>query len=230
MPSLLLKNKNKYGKTPGQLFSEEHKQLLKEVEAWMKDTANYCMIVAALIATVMFAAAFTVPGSNNSDEGTPIMIKLNAFAVFVTSDAVALFTSIVSIIMFLSILTSRYTEDDFLVSLPAKLLCGLTALFISIVSMLVAFAATFFLVYNYHRLYEPKVIAAFAGLPVALFAILHFMLWLDTARSTCSSKFLFRPGKHRIYKEQIRHNRGAGFIFGLQSVKLNAFCLSGFAN
>ncbi|XP_060185800.1 uncharacterized protein LOC132615249 [Lycium barbarum] len=215
VPSSFLKNKNKDGKTPGQLFSEEHKHLLKEGEAWMKDTANYCMIVAALIATVMFAAAFTVPGGNNSDEGTPVMLKSNAFAVFVTSDAVALFSSIISIIMFLSILTSRYTEDDFLVALPAKILCGLTALFISIVSMLVAFAATFFLVYNYHRAYEPKVIAAFTGLPVALFAGLQFSLWLDTAKSTCSSKFLFTPGKHRIYNKQICHNRGAGYSFSL---------------
>ncbi|XP_059309485.1 uncharacterized protein LOC132060466 [Lycium ferocissimum] len=213
VPSSLLKDKNKDGKTPGQLFSEEHKQLLKEGEAWMKDTANYCMIVAALIATVMFAAAFTVPGGNNNDDGTPIMLKSNAFAVFVTSDAVALFSSIISIIMLLSILTSRYTEDDFLVALPAKILCGLTALFISIVSMLVAFAATFFLVYNYHRAYKPKVIAAFAGLPVALFAGLQFSLWLDTAKSTCSSKFLFTPGKHRIYNKQICHNREAGYIF-----------------
>ncbi|KAJ8545184.1 hypothetical protein K7X08_017767 [Anisodus acutangulus] len=214
VPSSLLKSVNKDGKTPGQLFTEEHKLLLKEGERWMKDTSNSCMIVATLIATVMFAAAFTVPGGNNSDEGTPILLKQNAFAVFVISDAVALFSSIVSIIMFLSILTSRYTEVDFLVSLPAKLLFGLTTLFVAIVSMLVAFAATFFLVYNYHRAYEPKLIAAFAGVPVALFAILQYRLWLDTAKSTYLSKFLFRPGKHRIYNKQIRHNKGASYIFG----------------
>ncbi|KAK4347510.1 hypothetical protein RND71_033849 [Anisodus tanguticus] len=214
VPSSLLKSENKDGKTPGQLFTEEHKLLLKEGERWMKDTSNSCMIVATLIATVMFAAAFTVPGGNNSDEGTPILLKQNAFAVFVISDAVALFSSIVSIIMFLSILTSRYTEVDFLVSLPAKLLFGLTTLFVAIVSMLVAFAATFFLVYNYHRAYEPKLIAAFAGVPVALFAILQYRLWLDTAKSTYLSRFLFRPGKHRIYNKQIRHNRGASYIFG----------------
>ncbi|KAK4368285.1 hypothetical protein RND71_012077 [Anisodus tanguticus] len=199
VPPSLHRSKNRDGKTPRQLFTEEHKQLLKEGERWMKDTANSCMIVATLIATMVFAAAFTVPGGNNGDIGTPIMLKLNAFAVFVISDAVALCGSIVSIIMFLSILTSRYAEDDFLVSLPAKLLFGLTALFVSIVSMLLAFVATFFLVYNNHRAWEPKLIAAFAGVPVALFGCLQYKLWFDVAKSTYWSKYLFRQGKHSLY-------------------------------
>ncbi|XP_060195687.1 uncharacterized protein LOC132624937 [Lycium barbarum] len=199
VPPSLLRKKNKEGKTPRQLFTEEHKQLLKEGERWMKDTANSCMIVAALIATIMFAAAFTIPGGNNSDIGTPILLKLNAFTAFVTSDAVALFSSIVSIIMFLSILTSRYAENDFLVSLPAKLLFGLTALFVSIVSMLVAFVATFFLVYNNHVAWEPKLITACAGVPVALFGCLQYKLWFDVAKSTYWSKYFFRQGKHSLY-------------------------------
>ncbi|XP_015063816.1 uncharacterized protein LOC107009067 [Solanum pennellii] len=86
--------------------------------------------------------------------------------VFVISDAVALVSSIVSIIMFLSILTSRYAEDDFLMSLPAKLFFGITALFVSIVSMLLAFTSTFFLVYSNLTNWEPKLIAACACIPV----------------------------------------------------------------
>ncbi|XP_016494976.1 uncharacterized protein LOC107814134 isoform X5 [Nicotiana tabacum] len=199
VPLSFLRMKNNDGKTPRQLFTEEHQLLLKEGERWMKDTANSCMIAATLIATMVFAAGFTLPGGNNSDLGTPVMLTLKGFSVFVISDAVALFSSIVSIIMFLSILTSRYTEDDFLVSLPAKLLFGLTTLFVSIVSMLLAFAATFFLVYNNHMAWQPKLIAAFAGVPVALFGCLQYKLWFDVAKSTYWSKYLFRPGKHSLY-------------------------------
>ncbi|XP_060192872.1 uncharacterized protein LOC132622304 [Lycium barbarum] len=199
VPPSHLRMKNKDGKTPRQLFTEEHKQLLKQGEMWMKDTANSCMIVATLIATMVFAAGFTVPGGNNGDNGIPILLKLNAFAVFVISDALALFGSIVSIIMFLSILTSRYAEDDFLVSLPAKLLFGLTTLFVSIVSMLVAFAATFFLVYSNHVAWEPKLVAACAAIPVALFGCLQYKLWFDVAKSTYWSKYHFRQGKHTLY-------------------------------
>ena len=98
----------------------------------------------------------------------------------------------------MSILTSRYAEDDFLVSLPAKLFFGLTMLFVSIVSMLVAFTATFVLIYSSHIGWEPKLIAACAGVPVALFGCLQFNLWFDVAKSTCSSKFLFRSEKHKL--------------------------------
>ncbi|KAK4347509.1 hypothetical protein RND71_033848 [Anisodus tanguticus] len=198
VPPLILRKENNDGKTPRQLFTEEHQLLLKEGERWMRDTANYCMIVATLIATVMFAAAFTVPGGNNDDKGTPIMLGLKGFTVFVVSDAMATFSSIVSIIMYLSIPTSCYTEDDFLVSLPKKLLYGLTTLFASIVGMLVAFATTFFLVYNNHTAWEPKLIAAFGAVPVALFGFLDNKLWWDTVKTTYWSKYLFKERKHRL--------------------------------
>uniref|UniRef100_M1CES6 Ankyrin repeat-containing protein n=2 Tax=Solanum tuberosum TaxID=4113 RepID=M1CES6_SOLTU len=197
VPPSVRKRRNKDGKTPRELFTEEHKLLLKDGEKWMKDTANSCMIVATLIATMVYPAGFTVPGGYNSDNGIPILLKLYGFRIFVISDAVALFSSIVSIIMFLSILTSRYAEDDFLASLPAKLFFGLTALFVSIVSMLVAFTATFILNYRKHTGWEPKLIVACAGVPVALFGCLQYKLWFDVAKSTYWTKFLFRSGKHK---------------------------------
>ncbi|KAH0736947.1 hypothetical protein KY290_035652 [Solanum tuberosum] len=198
VPPFLLKVKNLDEKTPRELFTEEHKQLLKDGEKWMKDTAKSCMLVASLIATMVFAVGFTVPGGNNSNNGIPVLLNSKGFMVFVISDAVALFSSIVSIIMFLSILISRYGEDDFLVSLPAKLFVGLTALFLSIVTMLVAFAATFFLVYSNHTIWEPKFIVVCAGIPIALFGCLQYKLWFDVARSTYRSKFLFRLDKHKV--------------------------------
>ncbi|KAJ9557501.1 hypothetical protein OSB04_012115 [Centaurea solstitialis] len=62
MPPSYRKRKNKDGLTPHELFTNEHKELLFAAEKWMKDTASQCMVVAALIATIVFAAAFTVPG------------------------------------------------------------------------------------------------------------------------------------------------------------------------
>ncbi|KAK4729699.1 hypothetical protein R3W88_022687 [Solanum pinnatisectum] len=98
VPPIYHKLRNNDGKTPNELFTEEHKLLLKEGKRWMKDAANSYMIVATLIATMV-------------DNGIPILLKLNGFTVFIISDAVALFSSIVSIIMFLSILTSLYDND-----------------------------------------------------------------------------------------------------------------------
>lgn len=117
--------KNAEGKTPAVVFSETHQKLVSEGEKWMKETATSCTVVAALIATVVFAAAITVSGGNDQNDGTPLFIKntqhqnqQKAFAVFGVFDAISLFSSVASILMFLSILTSRYSEVDFLRALP----------------------------------------------------------------------------------------------------------------
>ncbi|KAL2494116.1 ankyrin repeat-containing protein NPR4-like [Forsythia ovata] len=51
---------------------------------------------------------------NNNNTGTPIFLNDKSFIIFSISDALALFSSVTSILMFLSILTSRYAEEDFL--------------------------------------------------------------------------------------------------------------------
>ena len=187
------------GKTAKQIFTEEHEYLQREGEEWMKGTANYCMIVATLITTVVFASVFTVPGGSYQDTGTPIFLKAKWFRVFFISDAIALVSSSSSILIFLSILTSRYTEKDFLVSLPSKLVLGLTTLFVSIVGMVVAFSATGFLVFKSEMTRLPIVIIALAGYPILLFVSLHYELWVDIIRSTYLSRFLFRPRKNRLF-------------------------------
>ncbi|KAJ6421935.1 hypothetical protein OIU84_026966, partial [Salix udensis] len=52
------------------------------------------LVVAALIATVTFAAAFTLPGGYKSDKGTAILAKKAAFIVFLISDAISMVLSI----------------------------------------------------------------------------------------------------------------------------------------
>ncbi|KAI9196778.1 hypothetical protein LWI28_026931 [Acer negundo] len=98
--------KNTEGRTPRELFTIEHKKLLHSGEEWMKNTTNSCMVVATLIATVIFSAAFTVPGGNNDKTGIPLHLMETVFHVFAISDAIALSFSSISILMFLSILTS----------------------------------------------------------------------------------------------------------------------------
>lgn len=190
VPKSFHEMKNIDGKTPKELFSEEHRALMKEGEEWMRGTANSCIIAATLIATMVFAAAFTVPGGNNSDKGTPVFIKRSSFTVFTISDAVAMFSSIVSITMFLSILISRYAEEDFRVSLPSKLLFGLASLFVSIVGMLVAFAVAFFLIYDIA--WQPILISVFAGFPFILFLGLNLKLSYDTSKPITLSLLNFK--------------------------------------
>ena len=59
----------------------------EEKEAISKARESH-LVVAALIATVTFAAAFTLPGGYKSDQGTALLAKKAAFIVFVISDAI----------------------------------------------------------------------------------------------------------------------------------------------
>ncbi|KAL0333703.1 UNVERIFIED_CONTAM: hypothetical protein Sangu_1526500 [Sesamum angustifolium] len=184
---------NKDEKTPKMVFTEQHKMLKEEGEKWMKDTANSCMIAAALIVTVMFAAAITVPGGNNSTSGFPIFSGNSAFIVFAISDAVSLFTSATSLLMFLAILTSRYAEEDFLYVLPKRLIVGLGTLFLSISSMMVAFSATLYLVFGRKEAWVLIPVGALARFPITSFALLQFPLLVELIYST------YGPG---IFKQQ----------------------------
>ncbi|XP_055803112.1 ankyrin repeat-containing protein ITN1-like [Solanum dulcamara] len=191
--------KDSKGRTPGILFTEEHKELVKEGEKWMKETASSCMLVAALITTVMFAAIFTVPGGNNNDTGTAIFLKEKAFIIFSMMDALALFSSVISILMFLSILTSRYAEEDFLCTLPKRLIIGFITLFVAIAAMLVAFCSSFFIVLGHQMAWVMIPAAALASIPITLFAFLQFPLLADMIRSSYGSGIFTFTSKDTIY-------------------------------
>ncbi|CAL5410523.1 unnamed protein product [Camellia sinensis] len=186
------------GQTPRMLFTKEHMGLVKAGERWMKGTASSSMLVAALITTVMFAAIFTVPGGNNNN-GIPNFLQAKTFMLFAISDAFALFSSVTAILMFLSILTSRYAEEDFLESLPKRLIIGLTTLFFSIASMLVAFSATFFIVLGHQLAWVVIPVALTACIPVTLFAFLQFPLLADMVSSTYGSGIFARRNRDTLY-------------------------------
>jgi hypothetical protein len=128
---------------PRELFTKNHKNLMKEGEQWMKDTSTSCTVVGALIVTItiMFAVAFTVPGGYNQNTGIPMFLNEKSFMLFIVFDSLSLFSATTSVLMFLGILTSRYAEEDFLKSLPTKMIIGLSTLFFSIASMMIAFCA-----------------------------------------------------------------------------------------
>ncbi|KAG8644407.1 protein ACCELERATED CELL DEATH 6 [Manihot esculenta] len=185
--------------TPRMVFTAEHKDLVEKGEKWMKDTATSCATVAALVVTVVFAAAFTVPGGNNSDVGIPIYLKETSFMIFAVSDTLGLFSSSTSLLMFLGILTSRYSEEDFLRALPMRLSIGLIALFFSIASMLTAFTAAFHLVLFHRVRWITIPIGLLACAPVTLFALLQFPLLVEIVSSTFGPSIFYKESEEIIF-------------------------------
>ncbi|KAG6683585.1 hypothetical protein I3842_12G021600 [Carya illinoinensis] len=177
------KTKNKNGFTPQQLFTRNHENMMKEGEKWMKDTAGSCTVVGALIITIMFAVTFTIPGGNNQDTGLPIFLKKSLFGVFMISDALSFFLSSTSVLMFLGILTSRYTEDDFLEYLPRQMIIGLFTLFCSIATMMITFASALLIILHEQlRISIPLI--CLGGVPVIFFLWIQFPILKDMVIST----------------------------------------------
>ena len=64
------------------LFTKRHKDLAKEGERWMKETATSYTVVDALIVTIMFVVVFTVPGSLRQDTRYPMFLDSKLFVFF----------------------------------------------------------------------------------------------------------------------------------------------------
>lgn len=182
------------------VFRREHKKLRKEGEEWMKKTADSYTITAALIITIVFAAAITVPGGNDSDTGKAIYAPKPSFIIFAVSDAISLFTSTTSLLLFLSILTARYAEEDFLYKLPKRLILGLAMLFLSVSSMMVAFSATLYLTFGQGKAWILIPIATLTCLPIASFVTLQLPLLVDLIFSTYGCRIFVKHNDCRIKK------------------------------
>ncbi|KAJ8755731.1 hypothetical protein K2173_024275 [Erythroxylum novogranatense] len=191
--------KNKAGKTPREVFTDEHKELVKKGEEWMKATASSCTVVAALVVTVVFAAGFTLPGGNNSENGTPIFLHDLSFLIFTVSNALGLFASSTSVLMFLGILTSRYSEEDFLRALPMRMCIGLITLFLSMAFMLAAFSCALQMVLVHRLKWVVGPIILLASIPVTLFGFLQFPLLVEIVSSTFGPSIFHRQSKEIIY-------------------------------
>ncbi|XVE94266.1 hypothetical protein REPUB_Repub01dG0266800 [Reevesia pubescens] len=189
--------RNAEGLTPWGLFVKEHESLKRVGEDWFRRTSNSLLVVATLLFVVAFAAILTVPSDVKDDTAEPIFQQKMSFRVFVITDAIALLSSASSILMFLSILTSRYAEDDFIKRLPCTLVFGLGTLFVSIGTTVTVLVTTVFLVYHqYGAIWVPTLVAIFASVPVLLFAFLNFPLFVDLWNSTFGSMSLFCGPKH----------------------------------
>ncbi|KAG6619508.1 uncharacterized protein LOC122293343 isoform X3 [Carya illinoinensis] len=185
---------NKDNLTPRQLFTKNHEDMMEKGEKWMKDTASSCTVVGALIVTIMFTVAFTVPGGYNQNYGFPIFLKKKLFMLFIITDALSLFSSSTSVLMFLGILTSRYAEKDFLKSLPKKMIIGLSALFLSIATMMIAFSAALLIMLS-DQLQIAIPLICLTGVPAFIFVWIQFPILKDMFMSTLFPRILNRKMK-----------------------------------
>ncbi|KAA8531043.1 hypothetical protein F0562_005752 [Nyssa sinensis] len=140
-------------------------------------------------------AAFTEPGGYNGSTGVPIYLHRDSFMVFIISDAFSLFSSATSVLMFLGILKSRYTEEEFLVSLPRKLIIGVFTLFVSITTMMLTFGTAIFISLHNRLSWISIPIVLLASVPVMIFVFPQVPLLYEILISTYGPSIFDRAKK-----------------------------------
>ncbi|XP_073004744.1 uncharacterized protein [Typha latifolia] len=136
-------------------------QIENETEATkggnLKSPAKSLMVCSILIATVTFAAAFTVPGGYKAD-GTPILAMRFGFKAFIITNALAFLLSVIATfwLAFANIAVARNeqqphnntsTSREFLLWTPHNLIAMSTrSMILAAILMLVAFAAAIYAV------------------------------------------------------------------------------------
>nr|DAD22446.1 TPA_asm: hypothetical protein HUJ06_023909 [Nelumbo nucifera] len=197
LPPLHQQAKNMDNKTPRMLFNDSHKELFKEGEEWMKQTAEACMVVATLVASVMLSATLALPGATKSDSGISIFIDRYNFNTFVMTNLISLLFSSSSLIAFLSIYITRFAEQDFLVILPWILCIGLLFLYISIASMIANFMSTILMVLRHEMKWVMIPPACLAILPIAILSMRQLPALFQMMLSTYSLG-IFTQQKKRL--------------------------------
>jgi hypothetical protein len=185
---------NNEGKTAEELFKESHNDQLENAQKWIKETTQSCSTVAALVATVVFAAAYTVPGGSD-ENGTPNFINSPYFLVFTISDVLSLASSLTSLVIFLSLLTSPFELQEFHISLPQKLLCGFTFLFFAVITTILSFGATILIPIQSEKKLTTLLLSIAAFLPVLIFAIMQFRLYVSFMGSTYNNLKITRKAR-----------------------------------
>ncbi|KAG4384092.1 hypothetical protein GLYMA_13G213800v4 [Glycine max] len=194
MPPNFYERYNENGQTAKQVFISTHERLTKEGGKWLSKTSESCSLVAALVATVAFTTSTAVPGGPNQNTGYPLFQGRLAFNIFAVASLVALCSSVTALVLFLSILTSRFQEKDFAMDLPRKLLLGLTTLFTSIASVLVSFCAGHFFIVEDELKFAVYPIYVATCLPVSFFAFVQLPLYFDLSLA------MIRKVPQRSYK------------------------------
>ncbi|KAH6758232.1 hypothetical protein C2S51_018467 [Perilla frutescens var. frutescens] len=215
VPPLFLEKRNTDGHKPRELFWMEHKNLFEESMKHLKSTSESCLLVATIILTVVFAAAFAPPGGYDR-KGVPILLTNSWFTSFVIFEVLALFSSTYSILTFWSILSSNYEEDQFLSS-PNHMRHALSALLFSVLCAISAFLSGFFLVFVQRR----KALVVSFMLPVYVWLVVgvsfqFFKLFPKTNLLEYYSRMGASPSKYNCFNDSL-WRRGYNFGFRILS-------------
>ncbi|KAH6755115.1 hypothetical protein C2S53_017899 [Perilla frutescens var. hirtella] len=152
-----------------------------------KDRVNTLLLMATLVATVTFAAGFTMPGGyisseSNTDLGMATMLRHKVFHLFVFCDAIAMYSSIIVA----AALIWAQLGDLTLVLNALTIAVPLLGISLSMMSM--AFTAGVFIVVSRLRWLSNAILA----IGISFVAILMFIFFLPLCTPLTSRSWILR--------------------------------------
>ena len=179
----MIHHRNDENVTAESLFARTNEALRTKAIEWLRHTSEGCSVLAVLIATVAFAAAYTIPGGPNQSTGLPVLLSEPLFLVFTGTDVLCLTFALTAVVIFLSILTAPFRLMDFKNSLPNKLMFGFTFLFLSISMMMISFSATIVLMIRSKQRWTKIILYSISFFPVAIFALAYLPLYISLSQT-----------------------------------------------
>ncbi|XP_042404537.1 uncharacterized protein LOC121994643 [Zingiber officinale] len=140
VPQELLYSRNEERKTAQEVFSENHKQMVKNCKNQLMEMGKTC---AGLVAAVVFASSFSIPGEKDDKTGNPVYMNRLSFKIFSHTYVIGLSCAATSLVLFLSLVISPYKEQQFRRAIPTKYPCLSFAM--ALLALLVAFTCNIFL-------------------------------------------------------------------------------------
>ncbi|GLT33553.1 hypothetical protein SLA2020_081330 [Shorea laevis] len=174
---------NKGNRTAKQLLKDQHKDQLKDAQEWVKNTSQSCSTVAVLVATVLFAAAFAVPGGFIAEAGMAVLADKPLYSFFTVMDVAGLASSLTSVVLFLSVLTSSLDLEEFYYQIPSKLSAGFLFLSFAIATTLFSFTAATLLTFRLESAWTTSLTYAAAFIPVSIYGLVQFGLHVAYLKS-----------------------------------------------
>ncbi|URD89100.1 Ankyrin repeat-containing protein [Musa troglodytarum] len=187
VPKKLVYSRNAQEMTAEEIFTESHQALLKSCKVQLMETGRMC---SGLVAAVVFASSFSIPGDKDPATGNPIYFGRAAFKVFSHAYVFGLSCAATSLVLFLSLAMSPYKEQQFRRIIPTKYFFASSSFGLAMLSFLVAFTCNIYLqLYGWQKT-KSKDLIPFV-LELTLFPLICFLV-LFYRGSEFGLSFLYR--------------------------------------
>ncbi|XP_059660948.1 ankyrin repeat-containing protein At5g02620-like [Cornus florida] len=134
--------RNREGKTAEEVFVKNKEHLRMKAVEQVKNRIESCSWVGVFVSAVAFAAVYTVPGGLDQETGVPIFLNHPFFLIFIIADALCILCTLISLVLFFSVLISWFRFQDFKLSVPGRIAAGSTVLIFSVSMQALAFGAS----------------------------------------------------------------------------------------